>query len=103
MIVTTPKDEFVQFPGGGDTERVFKTGVISNAGYGWVLIRILGDGKSVVEINPEIACVEIKRQFGAGREVNPVQFRMQHIGRIARAQGQVDRVLVRDRPEHLSV
>src|SRR5206468_6386513 len=68
-----------------------------------VLVRILEEGETVVQIDPKVTDVHIEREFGARGNEDALQFGMLEVSEVADADGEIEGVLFGKRPDHLRV
>ena len=60
MVVAQAQDDLVQVPERRRAQSVLQLGVVSRSGDSGVLVGVFRDGETVVQIDPEIADVEIE-------------------------------------------
>jgi hypothetical protein len=99
MVVTRLQNDFAEVQNGAETEGILKQRIISGGDDRWVLVTILRDVGAFVEVDPEIANVDVVRQFGPVQKI-AIEIGVLKVKRIPSTQREVEAVPVGGRPTH---
>ena len=105
MVVAKSQHYRVQIPQHGNARGILEPTVIDHVAQRDLIDRILFEGKSIVEIDPKIAHINIESELRARRQQNRVSvgLRMVEIEGVTEAQIQPQSIQLRDWPERIEI
>ena len=105
VIVAQSHDGLVQVPEDGNARGVLETAVIGHVAQSDFGDRILFEGKTIVQVDPEIAHENVEGELGPGRDQHSggVVIRVIQVNRVADAQVELQGVELSNGPESIEI